>query len=116
VTLDASGTRDRDGDTLTYDWFFYPEAGTGIPGQPVVTQGLVPVGGGGTPGEGGIPSGPAGGPREPAPRVTLEGASTPRAVVTPRAAGIAHIILAVTDSGRPALTSYRRVIVTSSAK
>jgi hypothetical protein len=35
VTLDAEGTRDPDGDTLRFRWFFYPEAGTGIPGQPV---------------------------------------------------------------------------------
>ena len=35
VTLDAAGTRDPDGHALTYRWFFYPEAGTGIPGQPV---------------------------------------------------------------------------------
>ena len=34
VTLDAAGTRDPDGNALTYTWFFYPEAGTGIPGQP----------------------------------------------------------------------------------
>jgi glutamine synthetase len=31
--------------------------------------------------------------------------------VTPRVAGIAHVILAVTDAGAPGLTSYRRVIV-----
>ena len=37
LTLDAAGTRDPDGNALTYTWFFYPEAGTGIPGQPVVT-------------------------------------------------------------------------------
>ena len=68
------GSRDPDGHTLTYSWFFYPEAGTGIPGQPVSAGGLVPIGGGGTAGEGGIPSGPEGGPREPPPRVTLEDA------------------------------------------
>ena len=39
VTLDAGGTRDPDGHTLKYTWFFYTEAGTGIPGQPVSSGG-----------------------------------------------------------------------------
>ncbi len=77
VTLDAGGTRDPDGHTLKYTWSFYSEAGTGIPGQPVSSGGLVPIGGGGTAGEGGIPSGPEGGPREPAPRVTIQNAVSP---------------------------------------
>ena len=111
LTLDATGTRDADGNALTYRWFFYREAGTGVPGQPVVAAGLAPIGGGGA-GEGGIPSGPEGGPREPAPRVTLENASTARVTVQPRVAGTAHIILAVEDNGSPTLTSYRRIIVT----
>ena len=112
VTLDAGGTRDPDGHTLKYTWFFYSEAGTGIPGQPVSAGGLVPIGGGGTPGEGGIPSGPEGGPREPPVRVSLQNATSARVTVAPRVAGTAHIILAVEDDGTPALTSYRRVIVT----
>ena len=33
--IDAAGTRDPDGHPLTYRWFFYSEAGTGVPGQPV---------------------------------------------------------------------------------
>ena len=41
LTLDAGGSRDPDGHALTYTWFFYPEAGTGIPGQPVFAGGLV---------------------------------------------------------------------------
>jgi hypothetical protein len=45
-----------------------------------------------------------------APRVTLDGASTPRVTVTPRVAGTAHVMLAVEDNGEPTLTSYRRVI------
>jgi len=116
LTLEAGGSRDPDGHTLKYTWFVYPEAGTGIPGQPVFAGGLAPIGGGGAPGEGGIPSGPEGGPREPAPRVTLQDASTPRVTAVPRTAGIAHVILAVEDDGSPPLTSYRRVILTIKAK
>jgi hypothetical protein len=32
--------------------------------------------------------------------------------VTPLVAGTAHVILAVEDAGTPALTSYRRMIIT----
>jgi hypothetical protein len=110
VTLDAAGTRDPDGHALTYKWFFYPEAGTGIPGQPVTIGRPVPIGG--VPGEGGIPSGPSGGPRQPPARVTLANETTSRVTVTPRVAGTAHIILTVEDNGSPMLTSYRRVILT----
>ena len=91
LTLDAAGTRDPDGDRLTFTWFFYPEAGTGIPGQPVAARGQ-------------------------APRVMLDSASTARVAVTPRVAGTAHIILAVEDTGTPSLTSYRRVIVSIKTK
>ena len=111
VVLEAAGTRDPDGNSLKYTWFFYPEAGSGIPGQPVTNTVAVPVGGGGSAAEGGIPSAPSGGPREPLPRVTIDAAATARAVVMPRVAGIAHIILAVEDDGRPSLTAYRRTIL-----
>jgi hypothetical protein len=112
ITLDAAGTRDPDGNALSYRWFFYSEAGSGVPGQPVSVGRPGPAEGGDVAGAGGIPSAPAGGPREPAPRVTLTGEATSRATVTPRIAGTAHIILAVEDNGSPTLTSYRRVILT----
>ena len=58
LTLDATGTTDPDKHTLTYSWFFYPEAGGGIPGHPLVE--------------------PQGGPAEPV------GEGTGLRLVTPR--------------------------------
>jgi hypothetical protein len=107
VVLDAAGTADPDGDTVRFDWFFYPEAGSGIPGQPVFAGGRPPAAGAG---EGGIPSAPVGGPPPVQARVTVE-AEGPRARVVPKVAGIAHIILAVEDTGTPPLTSYRRIVL-----
>ncbi|HEY5907846.1 MAG TPA: nucleoside hydrolase-like domain-containing protein, partial [Vicinamibacteria bacterium] len=117
VTLDAAGTRDPDGHGLTLHWFFYPEAGSGIPEQPVFAPrprpASPPEGG---PGEGSIPSAPAGGPREAPARVVVENASGWQAVVTPKVAGVAHVILAVEDQGTPSLTSYRRIILNIAAR
>lgn len=115
LTLDAAGTRDPDGHTLKYTWMFYSEAGTGIPGQPVVAGGLRALFAPPT-GEGGIPSAPAGGPPEPAPRLQLSNSNAPRVTVTPHIAGTAHVILIVEDDGSPSLTAYRRVILTIAAK
>ena len=112
VTLDAAGTKDPDGDALTYSWFFYPEAGSSIPGQPVLVRRQPPP----AAGQGGIPSAPAGGPPRLPPRLVLEGAGTARATAMPKAAGVAHVILAVEDTGSPRLTSYRRVILRVAAK
>jgi hypothetical protein len=118
LTLDTAGTSDPDGNALLYRWLYYPEAGTGIPGQPVVTGREVPIGGGGSRDVGGIPSAPQGGPREPPARVTLSVDATERMTgplrerVLPRVPGIAHVVLVVEDNGTPSLTSYRRVIIT----
>jgi hypothetical protein len=109
VTLDANGTRDPDGDVLHYSWFFYPEAGTGIPGRPVFA-GSPWARRGPPPGAGGIPSAPEGGLPPPTPRVTVQDDTTAKATVVPNFAGIAHVILAVEDDGVPSLTSYRRII------
>jgi Protein of unknown function (DUF1593) len=108
VVLDAAGTRDPDGHALGYRWSFYAEAGAGIPGAPLVTRSGQPAT---SPPPDGIPSAPAGGPPALPPRVDLANAETAIATLTPRVAGIAHIILAVEDSGTPPLTSYRRVIL-----
>ena len=114
MALDASGTKDPDGHAVRFDWFFYPEAGSGIPGQPVFAprpRPTRPEGAAPPAGAGGIPSAPRGGPREAPARVVVESASGPRAVVTPKVAGIAHVIVAVEDDGNPSLTSYRRAIL-----
>jgi hypothetical protein len=113
VILDAAGTTDPDGHALTLRWFFYPEAGTGIPGQPVVMRSSPSAPPAVSAGEGGIPSAAAGGPRQPPPRVTLASAEGPRTTATLHTRGTGHVILAVEDDGTPTLTSYRRVILQS---
>ena len=94
LVLDAAGTSDRDGNALRYRWLHYEEAGH-VPGVRLAA-------------------------------VALGGADGLRVTVTPTAAcrplwlpmgppctsGVAHVILAVTDDGTPALTSYRRVVLT----
>jgi hypothetical protein len=107
MTLDAGASRDPDGNSLTFRWFFYPEAGSGIPTRPVIAPGDAPAGN--NLAEGGL-TGPAGLRELPA-RVTVDYADKPAATIIPREPGIAHVILAVTDNGTPTLTSYRRIIL-----
>ena len=110
IALDASASSDPDNHTLTFRWFYYPEAGTGIPNHPVIAAGQTQIGGGGNQNEGGIPSAPEG-PAEPAPRAIVQQTSGAKISVMPNAAGIGHVILAVEDNGSPSLTSYRRIIL-----
>jgi hypothetical protein len=70
----------------------------------------VPIGGGGSQNEGGIPSAPRG-PREPPARAVVAEPHRVTTEVRPMVAGTAHIILVVEDNGTPTLTSYRRVIL-----
>ena len=94
ITLDASGSKDPDGHKLSFNWFHYEEAGNVGRSTNMAA-------------------------------VKIEQGNTAKATVTPTVAcrpqwlpmnrpcpaGVAHIILAVTDNGAPALTSYRRVIL-----
>ena len=97
VKLDATGTHDPDqGQTLTYNWFLYPEAGlNGAQGADVVIAGA----------------------DQPVASVDVkspcrQGWSIPGFTFPCRGSGVAHIILAVSDNGSPRLTSYRRIILT----
>jgi len=80
--LDADGTFDPDGDAISYLWFQYPEAGTY---KGIVSFGMLAE--------------------------NLYNVHTIKApaVDTPQTV---HFILKVTDKGTPALTRYKRVIVT----
>lgn len=93
VELTAAGSRDPDGDTLTYRWWQYAE--------PSASPGLI------------------------VPELALTGANTDAVrfvvpalkknapnVPDPATAPAYHVILEVTDAGTPALTSYRRAIIT----
>ena len=86
VNLSARGSTDPDGNTLSYHWSYYPEAGTLL-----------------------VATGRSGAP------VDIDHADESDAsFIAPKhffRAGTMHLILAVTDNGTPALTRYRRVIV-----
>lgn len=85
IDLDASGSSDPDGNELSYEWFYYPEPGTFN-----------------------VATARTGNP------LKIENANQAKAwFVVPKTErkGTMHIIVAVTDHGKPALTRYARVIV-----
>ncbi|MEJ0085646.1 MAG: nucleoside hydrolase-like domain-containing protein [Pseudomonadota bacterium] len=93
VLLDASGSTDPDRNALSFRWFHYPEAGF-TPGQKLADVKIT---------------------NDRAARATATVTAGCRPVWIPSPdscpASIAHVILAVTDTGTPRLTSYRRVIL-----
>jgi len=92
ITLDASGSTDPDGQSLSYRWFLYPEAGlTGRQGADVSLSGhSLPIA-----------------------KIVAKSPCRPRWLpLGPcQGSGVMHVIVAVTDNGKPPLTSYRRVII-----
>lgn len=90
VQLSARGSTDPDGDALSYEWFYYGEAGTftvssARSGQPLEIRNF----------------------DQPMASFTV-----PTERVMAPGSGTMHIILAVTDHGSPRLTRYQRTIVT----
>ncbi len=93
-----SATRDPDGDKLTYRWFHYTEAGA------VSDVNLADVA-----------------LKADGPRATITALSPCRkmwidGLVPCKGSGVAHLVLAVTDNGKPTLTRYRRIILTVEPK
>jgi len=93
VMLDAAGSKDPDGQALSYRWWVYEEAGlTGTHGADVTLAG----------GDG----------RRVEVRVNSPCRAAWIAGVVPCIGdGVAHRVLEVTDNGTPQLTSYRRIVV-----
>lgn len=86
IELSAEGSTDPDGNQLSYEWFYYGEAGSFV-----------------------ISTARTGSP------IKIENFDKQNASLTIPTkfgkAGTMHIILAVTDNGKPALTRYQRVII-----
>jgi hypothetical protein len=93
MAIDASKSHDPDGDRLTYQWFAYPEAGFSDDADLTDVSIL------------------ADGPRAtvgvtaPCRKAWIDG------LLPCKGYGAVHVILAITDHGRPALTRYRRIVM-----
>ncbi|MEQ8812372.1 MAG: DUF1593 domain-containing protein [Imperialibacter sp.] len=89
VNLSAVGSSDPDGDALSYEWFYYNEAGTfpassARDGQPIPIQNF----------------------DQPNAWFVV-----PKSRVMAPGTGTIHVILAITDHGSPRLTRYQRVMI-----
>lgn len=94
IELDASKSRDIDGNTLQYRWYHYAEAGSTGTAMAAVR----------------INS-----PTSATTTITPTAVCRPQWLPRPNAcpsSGTAHVIFAVTDNGTPKLTSYRRIVLT----
>lgn len=94
IELDAGASTDPDRDRLSFRWFQYDEAG--YDGGSFGTAPLVIAGAN-------------------RPRVTVTATASCRpnwlSVGECPAVGVAHLVLAVTDHGKPALTRYKRIVL-----
>ncbi|KAH6695670.1 hypothetical protein F5X68DRAFT_164002 [Plectosphaerella plurivora] len=99
ITIDASKTYDPDGDELTFRWFQYsePSATQSYMGYEVSELKINPL-------DGGRRAEVTIAPPEKSCVIVREQALIEKGLLL-------HLILEVTDSGTPALTSYRRVII-----
>ncbi|GLR19927.1 hypothetical protein GCM10007940_45430 [Portibacter lacus] len=89
INLSAKGSSDPDGDALSYNWFFYKEAGTfpvsnARDGQPIKIHNF----------------------DQADASITI-----PTKRFMPPGTGTIHVILEVTDHGSPRLTRYKRIII-----